>query len=73
MDDTVFREVLGRFPTGVTVVVSVHGGQPTGLLIGSFFVVSLDPPLVGFCAGKTSSSWVGYTRRRRLLRERAQG
>ncbi len=28
-----------------------------GLAVGSFFSVSLDPPLVAFCASKTSTSY----------------
>ena len=53
-----FRHVLGHFPTGVTVVTAmVDGDQPGGFAVGSFFSVSLDPPLVGFCAGKGSTSW----------------
>jgi flavin reductase (DIM6/NTAB) family NADH-FMN oxidoreductase RutF len=27
------------------------------MAIGSFFSISLDPPLVGFCAARTSSTW----------------
>lgn len=30
-----------------------------GLAVGSFFSVSLDPALVGFCVSQGSSSWVG--------------
>lgn len=53
-----FRTVLGHFPTGVTVVAGrTSDDQPVGLAIGSFFSVSLDPALVGFCVGKSSSSW----------------
>lgn len=52
-----FRRVLGHFPTGVTVVATMHEGRPRGLAIGSFFSVSLDPPLVGFCVGSTSATW----------------
>lgn len=53
-----FRQVLGHFPTGVTVVTAMASdGQPAGLAVGSFFSVSLDPPLVAFCAGKSSSSY----------------
>ena len=52
-----FRHVLGHFPTGVTVVTGIKDGRPAGLAIGSFFSVSLDPPLVGFCVGKNSGSW----------------
>ena len=52
-----FRQVLGHFPTGVTVVTAGTGPDRVGLAIGSFFSVSLEPALVGFCAGATSSSW----------------
>jgi 3-hydroxy-9,10-secoandrosta-1,3,5(10)-triene-9,17-dione monooxygenase reductase component len=54
-----FRRVLGHFLTGVTVVSAMCREEPVGLAVGSFFSVSLDPPLVGFCAAKTSTSWPG--------------
>src|SRR5689334_2631074 len=58
IEPLLFRNVLGHFPTGVTVVAAADGsGAPVGLTIGSFFSVSLDPPLVGFCVGKSSSTW----------------
>lgn len=50
-----FRQILGSFPTGVTVVTTVQDGSPVGLAAGSLFAVSLDPPLVGFCAMTTSN------------------
>ena len=56
-DSARFRQVLGHFPTGVCVVAAHHDGNPVGMAIGSFFSISLDPPLVGFCAGKGSSTW----------------
>lgn len=53
-----FRQVLGHFPTGVTVVTAHPAdGDPVGLAIGSFCSVSLEPPLVLFCAGNTSTTW----------------
>jgi 3-hydroxy-9,10-secoandrosta-1,3,5(10)-triene-9,17-dione monooxygenase reductase component len=52
-----FRDVLGRFCTGVTVVTSMSGGQPVGMTCQSFTSVSLDPPLVLFCPAKTSRAW----------------
>jgi 3-hydroxy-9,10-secoandrosta-1,3,5(10)-triene-9,17-dione monooxygenase reductase component len=58
VDQARFRQVLGHFPTGVTVVTATGSdGRPVGLAVGSFFSVSLDPPLVAFCAAKTSSSY----------------
>lgn len=57
IDPMLFRKVMGHYPTGVTVVASVEDGHPLGLAIGSFFSVSLEPPLVGFCVARTSSTW----------------
>ena len=57
VDGAAFRQVLGHFPTGVTIITALDDGAPAGLAVGSFFSVSLDPPLVGFCAAKTSTSF----------------
>lgn len=57
-----FRNVLGHFPTGVTVITGRAGERPVGMAVGSFFSLSLDPSLVGFCAAKTSSSWLEIKR-----------
>lgn len=56
-DDAKYRQVLGHFPTGVTVITAMHEGVPVGLAVGSFASLSLDPPLVLFCPGNHSSSW----------------
>ena len=52
-----FRDVLGLFCTGVTVVTSISGDEPVGMTCQSFSSVSLDPPLVMFCPAKTSRAW----------------
>lgn len=52
-----FRDVLGHFATGVTVVTSMSGGEPVGMTCQSFCSVSLSPPLVLFCPAKTSRAW----------------
>jgi len=57
IDPARYRQVLGHFPTGVTVITTEHDGARIGLAVGSFFSVSLDPALVGFCAGAQSTSW----------------
>ncbi len=56
-DAATYRQVLGHFPTGVTVIAAAPDGVPVGLAVGSFASVSLEPPLVAFFAGKSSSSW----------------
>ena len=58
IDPMKFRQVLGHFPTGVTVVTATTAdGGPVGLTIGSFTSVSLDPPLVGFLPQVNSERW----------------
>ena len=58
IDPKEFRRVLGHFPTGVTVVTGAGDEGPAGMAIGSFASVSLDPPLVMFCPGRESGSWL---------------
>lgn len=41
-----FRNVLGQWPTGVTVVTTLVDGERHGMTASSFSSVSLDPPLV---------------------------
>jgi len=42
-----FRQLLGRFATGVTVVTSrATNGEPIGMTANSLASVSLEPPLV---------------------------
>ncbi|MEV7965047.1 flavin reductase family protein [Sphaerisporangium sp. NPDC088356] len=54
-----FRNVLGRFATGVVAITALDPvtGEPCGLVANSFTSVSLDPPLVAFCVAHTSTSW----------------
>jgi len=45
-DPRLFREVMGRFATGVTVVSYMRAGAPAGMTVNAFMSVSLEPPLV---------------------------
>ena len=44
-----FRDALGSFATGVTVITSQGDGHPYGMTANAFSSVSLDPPLVLVC------------------------
>jgi flavin reductase (DIM6/NTAB) family NADH-FMN oxidoreductase RutF len=45
-----FRQVMGNFATGITVVTTLDkSGKPYGLTVNSFTSVSLDPVLVLVC------------------------
>ena len=57
IDAATFRTVMGHFATGVTVITAVDDGEPVGMAANSFTSVSLDPPLVLFCAAYSSSTW----------------
>jgi len=52
-----FKEVLGHFTSGITVITGVDRAGPVGFTCQSFMSVSLDPPLVAFAPSRSSSSW----------------
>ncbi|PRY95455.1 flavin reductase (DIM6/NTAB) family NADH-FMN oxidoreductase RutF [Hasllibacter halocynthiae] len=53
-DAGAFRDALGRFPTGVTVVTCRDAEGPLAIVANSFASVSLDPPLVLWSPAKAS-------------------
>lgn len=57
IDPSAFRQVLGHFATGVTIVTAMHSGGPVGMAANSFTSVSLDPPYVLVCMARTSTTW----------------
>ncbi len=52
-----FRDALGRFATGVTVVTAPG---PVAMVANSFAAVSLDPPLVLWSPARASSRFDGF-------------
>jgi len=56
-DAALFRQVLGHFCTGVTVITTVWDGRPAGFACQAFAALSLDPPLVLFCPSRSSLTW----------------
>jgi len=52
-----FRQVMGHFCTGVTIVTAIDGAEPLGLTLQSFTSLSLDPPLVSVAVGRGSATW----------------
>lgn len=52
-----FREVAGRFPSGVTVITGADEDGSAGFTCQSFHALSLDPPMVVFAVAHTSTSW----------------
>ena len=56
-DSNRFRQALGAFTTGVTIVTTVDAaGKPVGVTANSFNSVSLTPPMVLWSLARTSAN-----------------
>jgi flavin reductase (DIM6/NTAB) family NADH-FMN oxidoreductase RutF len=56
LDPSVFRSLLGRFASGVTIVTALGSdGNPQGMTVSAFCSLSLQPPLVLMCIDKTAA------------------
>lgn len=56
-DAQAFRGAMSAFATGVAFVTTTVGGEPVGLIVNSIASVSLEPPLLSFCASRASLTW----------------
>lgn len=61
-----FREVIGHFTTGVTVISTDHGGTWFGTTASAVTSVSLEPPMVLICMNRTSETGAAIARSRRF-------
>ncbi|CAB3883910.1 Flavin-dependent monooxygenase, reductase subunit HsaB [Achromobacter dolens] len=52
-----FREALGHYASGITVVTTHIDGEPIGFTCQSFHSVSMSPPLVSFSVMSNSASY----------------
>ena len=58
LDERSFHQVMAHVPAPVAVVTGCGAsGDPLGFTVSSFISVSLNPPLVLFCASRTSTTW----------------
>ncbi|TIQ22056.1 MAG: flavin reductase family protein [Mesorhizobium sp.] len=55
-----FRDALGRFATGITVVTTMTPDGPVGITANSFASVSLDPPIVLWSIGRHSRRFAAF-------------
>jgi 3-hydroxy-9,10-secoandrosta-1,3,5(10)-triene-9,17-dione monooxygenase reductase component len=51
-----FKQALGRFASGVTVVTTADNNKLGGLTVSAFSSLSLDPPYILICIDKRSSA-----------------
>lgn len=52
MDDRMFRNAMGKFATGVTVITAEYNGEPHGMTANAFMSVSLNPKLIVVSIGE---------------------
>ena len=55
-EDADYRQALGRFPTGVTVVTAAHEGERFAMTTSALTSVSLDPILLLVCFSHDSET-----------------
>lgn len=61
MDDRTFRDIVGNFCTGVTIITTMNEDlQPIGFTANSFSSLSLNPKLVLFSIDKNASTYKGF-------------
>ncbi|MFH0518030.1 flavin reductase family protein [Streptomyces sp. M41] len=66
LDARTLRHAFGCFPSGVTAVCGLVGGEPVGMAVSAFTSVSIAPPLLSVCIADSSSTWPRLRGRRRL-------
>jgi flavin reductase (DIM6/NTAB) family NADH-FMN oxidoreductase RutF len=52
IDPIEFRQALGRWPSGVTVVTMRDGELIHGITVSAFSSLSLEPPLIGIAIAR---------------------
>jgi len=52
-----FREALGHFASGITIITTQVDDEPIGFTCQSFYSVSMNPPLVSFSVKASSFSY----------------
>jgi flavin reductase (DIM6/NTAB) family NADH-FMN oxidoreductase RutF len=56
VDQELFRDVIGRFATGVTVITTRHDGKDFGTTASAVTSLSLEPPMLLVCLNRTSET-----------------
>jgi flavin reductase (DIM6/NTAB) family NADH-FMN oxidoreductase RutF len=57
IDPRVFRDTLGHYASGITIIGGMEGTDPVGFTCQSFYSVSTEPPLVSFSVMTTSTTY----------------
>ena len=57
LDPRAFRDALGHYASGITVIAGHDGNEPLGFTCQSFYSVSVAPPLISFSVMTSSSTY----------------
>lgn len=57
IDDRTFRNAMGKFATGITVVTTEYEHEIYGMTVNAFMSVSLDPKLIAVSIGEQASMY----------------
>src|SRR5699024_5113218 len=55
MDHRTFRDAMGRFATGITVVAFEHEGETYAMTVNAFMSISLEPKLIAISIDENAS------------------
>lgn len=66
IDDAAFRQTMGSFVSGVTVVTTVHEGVRYGMTVSAFSSLSLQPQLLLVCITNTLPTYQAITKSKRF-------
>jgi flavin reductase (DIM6/NTAB) family NADH-FMN oxidoreductase RutF len=62
VQDDVFRDVIGRFASGVTVITTTADGGDFGTTASAVSSLSMEPPMMLICLNKTSDTQAAVLR-----------
>lgn len=57
MDDRLFRDAMGKFATGITVVTVDYENEIMGMTVNAFMSISLDPKLIAISIDESASMY----------------
>lgn len=57
MDDRLFRDAMGKFATGITIVTTDYNEEIIGMTVNAFMSISLEPKLIAISIDESASMY----------------
>lgn len=57
MDDRLFRDAMGKFATGITIVTADYNNEIIGMTVNAFMSISLEPKLIAISIDESASMY----------------